>query len=114
MVPLRAVLLSSLLVASLAANGAAQPAVSSLSGALSGVPVGELAREAREGGDAKRGAILFHQGAHAIEPPVHKWIRYVAHVEPQPDKDWPHLLLRQLELRQRERAAEPGAPELRR
>jgi len=39
----------------------------------------------------------------AIEPPVHKWIRYVAPVERQPDDDWPHLLLRQLELRQRER-----------
>ena len=50
----------------------------------------------------------------AIELPVRKWIRDVAPVERQPDKDWPHLLLRQLELRQRERAADPGTPEPRR
>jgi hypothetical protein len=49
----------------------------------------------------------------AIEPPVHKWVREVAHVERQPDEDWPRSLLRRLELRQRERRVEPGPPELR-
>jgi hypothetical protein len=49
----------------------------------------------------------------ALEPPVYKWVREVAHVERQPDEDWPRSLLRRLELRQRERGAEPGPPELR-
>ncbi len=58
---LRAALLSLLLLVSLATSAAAQPSGSSLSGALSEVPADELAREVRERGDAKRGAILFHQ-----------------------------------------------------
>ena len=58
---LRAALLSPLLLVSLATSAAAQPGFSSLSSVLSGVSAGELAREARERGDSRRGAVLFHQ-----------------------------------------------------